>query len=219
MNCIKGVKIEFCEKVYQCKTPKVTFNSHKEFTRMKNAIEDFVVKGAVERCEPEEGQFLSPYFIIPKSDGTDRFILNLCNLNNFVKHQHFKMKDMRSAVKLIFPNYFMATLDLKDAYFLVSIHHKYRKFLRFKFKGILYQFTCLPFGLSSCPYIFIKIMKPVINFLRSKGLISILYIDDWLLIDEFKEGCLRNIKETIDILEKLGFIINYKKSQLKPSNI
>lgn len=116
----------------------------------------------------------------------------------------------------MFPGYFMATLDLKDAYFLVPVDPRDRKFLRFSFKGRLYQFTCLPFGLCICPYIFTKIMKPVVRRLRSRGLASTLYIDDWFLIAETREACLYNIQVTVQLLEFLGFVINYKKSQLTP---
>ncbi len=32
-----------------------------------------------------------------------------------------------------------------------------------------YKFTCLPFGLSCAPRVFTKIMKPVVSYLRSRG--------------------------------------------------
>ena len=37
--------------------------------------------------------FLSPIFTIPKKSGEQRLIINLKNLNKFVKKQHFKMKE------------------------------------------------------------------------------------------------------------------------------
>ena len=58
------------------------------------------------------------------------------------------MEDIRSVEKLIFPSYFMGSIDLEDAYFSVPIHKSSRKYLRFKFLNKLYEFTCLPFGLK-----------------------------------------------------------------------
>ena len=60
----------------------------------------------------------------------------------------------------------MSTLDLKDAYYLIPVDERSRKFLRFGFGRELYQFTCLPFGLCTSPHVFTKLMKPVINNLR-----------------------------------------------------
>jgi hypothetical protein len=41
-----------------------------------------------------------------------------------------------------------ASIDLRDAYFHISIHAEDRKFLRFGWRGRLFQFCVLPFGLS-----------------------------------------------------------------------
>ena len=63
------------------------------------------------------------------------------------------METLRSIINLIerIRNCYMASLNLKDAYYSVQISLEERKFLRFCWKGVLYQFTCLPNGLSSCP--------------------------------------------------------------------
>lgn len=124
---------------------------------------------------------------------------------------------MRSAISLISQGMFMGSLDLKDAYFLIPVIEDHRKFLRFKFGGKIFQFLCLPFGLSISPYIFTKIMKPVINMLSLQGIILNLYLDDFLFIDKSKIRCEINMKRAIMLLEYLGFIINYQKSCLIPS--
>lgn len=78
-------------------------------------------------------QFISSYFLVKKPDGSNRFIFNLKNLNLFVIQKHFKMEDLRSAKDLLSQGDFMASIDLKDAYFLIPIHEDFRKFLRFRF--------------------------------------------------------------------------------------
>lgn len=76
----------------------------------------------------------------------------------------------------------MCTIDLRDAYFLVNIDKNIRKFLRFIFKNTLYEFTCLPFGLCTSPFVFTKVMKPVINALREQGLVLTIFLDDILCV-------------------------------------
>ena len=127
------------------------------------------------------------------------------------------MENINIASKMIFKNCFMSNLDLRDAYYLVPIHEKSRKFLRFVFKNETFEFTCLPFGLSLSPFLFTKLMKPIINYLRNEGWISCIYLDDFLLIGRNAVECTNNIKATISLLERLGFLINYDKSELVPN--
>ncbi|EFN74375.1 hypothetical protein EAG_00138, partial [Camponotus floridanus] len=55
-------------------------------------IKNLLLKNSIEECEPCEGQFLSPIFLVPKLDGAYRFILNLKKLNKFIDAPHFKME-------------------------------------------------------------------------------------------------------------------------------
>ena len=103
--------------------------------------------------------FISNIFIRPKKDSGFRMILNLKPLNKFVDYHHFKMDTFRTALKLIRPGCFRASVDLKYAYYSIPIAEEDRKLLMFQWKGKYYQFTCLPNGLSSAPRIFTKILK------------------------------------------------------------
>lgn len=128
-----------------------------------------LVKDAIEGVLDCENQFLSPFFVIKKSSGGWRFILNLKRLNKFIFAPHFKLEDWKTVIRLISPGDYLASVDLEDAYLLLPVHRDDRKFLRFRFQGQLYQFKALPFGLASAPYIFTKIMKPVLYSLRQQG--------------------------------------------------
>jgi len=48
-------------------------------------------------------------------------------------------------------------LDLKDAYYAVPMHPESKKYLRFQFMETIYEFRCLPFGLSLTPRVFTRI--------------------------------------------------------------
>lgn len=194
-------------------------NSGKSISETKiidDCVETLLQSDFISICEPCEGQFLSSIFTVPKSNGKHRFILNLKNLNKFIRPEHFKMEDFRTALKLLSPNYFMATIDLKDAYFLVSINKHHRKMLRFEWKSQLYEFNVLCFGICTAPFVFTKLMKPVLKYLRSQGLISVNYLDDFLLVGQSYDECVYNVSTTMNTLHSLGFVINSNKSQITP---
>ena len=125
--------------------------------------------------------------------------------------------DLRTATKLVLPGDFIASIDLEDAYYLVRIHKKCVKYLRFQFLDRLYEFVCLPFGLNTSPFVFTKLLKPVVNCLRKNGFQSVVYLDDFLCIENSIEKCNANSHETITLLQRLGFLINERKSCLTPS--
>lgn len=217
LDWVKGFKIPFHKIPVQYRIPKVPSVSELEKTDFSVIIKELFSKGILELCSSNDG-FISPYFLVNKKDtGSKRFILNLKQLNTFVLAPHFKLVDIRTALKLLKKNLFLAKIDLKDAYYSVSIHKDFRKYLCFQFDGKVYQFTVLPFGLSVAPYLFTKLMNPLVSKLRSQGIVCIYYLDDWLLMAESHQECSHAIKLALSLLESLGFSINLQKSILTPS--
>lgn len=188
---------------------------------MKVAIRNLLDLGAITQRKPKLDQFISNIFLTPKSNGSYRFILNLKKLNRFVSNDHFKMEDHRTASKMVPRNGFMATIDLKESYLLVPVARSHRKYLRFQFedeklRNYTYEFNALPYGLSSAPRTFTKIMKEVVSYLRHRGFKSVIYLDDVLCLGDTYDECLKNVSETLKLLKCLGFVINFDKSSLHP---
>lgn len=84
-----------------------------EFTEISEQINLLLKKGAINRYETSEGEFISPIFLRPKPDGSNRLILNLKSLNENIRIDHFKFEDLRTAKDLLRKNSYMATIDLK----------------------------------------------------------------------------------------------------------
>ena len=54
------------------------------------------------------------------------------------------MDSVQTCICLVTPGVFMASLDLKDAYYSVPVSLESRKFLKFRWNNTLNQYTCLP---------------------------------------------------------------------------
>lgn len=117
LSWIKGYKIKFLSPVSQDTVPVLRAYTVSERLQLNETIHILLQIGAVLECKPCGGQYLSSFFLTPKSKGKMRFILNLKNLNRFISPDHFKLEDLRTALKLTSKDCYMATLDLKDAYF------------------------------------------------------------------------------------------------------
>ena len=167
----EGYAIEFSQQPRQvqlgCDNQQV---SPGEIEIFDAEVSQMLAKRAVRKCVFDPTQFVSRLFLVPKKSGDMRPVINLKTINTFVVYQHFKMENINSLSDILRPNDFIATIDLKDAYFTVPIHSGYSKFLRFYWRGVLYEFIALPFGLSSAPRVFTKLMKPIVAFCRGKAI-------------------------------------------------
>lgn len=165
----------------------------------------------------QKDQILSPIFLRKKKDGGFRMILNLQKLNEHIEYKHFKMENFEQAIRLINKDAFMASVDLRHAYYSVKIAEEQQKFLCFKWQGMIYQFTCLPNGVAEGPRLFTKLMKPIFATLREQGHIITSFIDDTLISHSSFEGCNQSVHATVELLRKMGFSINVGKSVLTPT--
>ncbi|KAL0152709.1 hypothetical protein M9458_052432 [Cirrhinus mrigala] len=110
-------------------------------------------EGHIEPVPPAEMKlgFYSPYFIIPKKNDGLRPILDLRVLNRSPCKMPFKMLTPKRIISCIWHQDWFTAINLKDAYFHVSILPRHRPFLRFAFEGRAYQYKVLPFGLALSP--------------------------------------------------------------------
>lgn len=217
LEWIHGYKIPFTTNPCQHFVPSSPSFNLKETQIMRECIANLLCIGAAQECTYKKGQFVSSIFLVPKKNSEYRFILNLKQLNKFIEPQHFKLEDIRSVLSLISKRCYMGSLDLKDAYYHIPIHKDYRKYLRFTFEDKLYEFNCLPFGLCTAPYVFTKLMKPVIGHLRKNGITSVIYLDDLWCKGLSHENCKTNLLYSESLFKALGFTINYEKSAMNPS--
>ena len=112
---------------------------------------------------------------------------------------------------------FMASVDIKDAYYSIAIREVDQKYLQFHWKGTVYQFTCLPNGLTCGPRKFTKILKPPLTVLHKKGHISSGHLDDFYLQGQTYTKCVENVIDTVILLSDLGLIVHPTKSMFLPS--
>ena len=111
----------------------------------------------------------------------------------------------------------MAKMDLKEAYLQVSIHPSHQTLLTFLWEEKYYKFTCLPFGLTSAPRVFTKLLKLVVGFLRQVGCCLIIYLDDLLIVHQDEVQLQQIIPSVCKRFECLGLVVNQKKSVLQPT--
>ena len=82
-----------------------------------------------------------------------------------------------------------------------------------------FKFVVLPFGLSTGPYIFTKVMGPLVKHWRSQALRIVVYLVDGLGVCATKDTCLRLFLLVLSDLISSGFVPNKDKCMWIPSQL
>jgi hypothetical protein len=215
----EGYKIEFTEKP-SFGGPRVTPipSDPDKRASLLGEINKLLTKEAISPVFPPFSQgFWSTFFLTSKKNGEWRPILNLKPLNIFISPQKFRMESLSVILKAPIRGSWAVSIDLKDAYLHVPIRREDRRWLRFSIGDQTFEFKCLPFGLSTAPRVFTRVVQEVGAFLRRKGIQIFMYLDDWLILAQSAEAVTQSLNRVIDEVTSLGFIINLEKSNLTPS--
>ncbi len=185
---------------------------------LRAEIAVLLAKDAIEPVPPADMRsgFYSPYFVVPKKSGGLRPILDLRVLNRALHRLPFKMLTPKRIFGCVRPRDWFAAIDLKDAYFHVSILPRHRPFLRFAFEGRAYQYKVLPFGLSLSPRVFTKVAEAALVPLREQGVRILNYLDDWLILAQSQDQLCEHRDMVLSHLSQLGLQVNWEKSKLSP---
>ncbi len=156
-----GYAIQFARRPPKFRGIRFTSVKPADAPVLRAEIAVLLVKDAIEPVPPADMRsgLFSPYFIVPKKGGGLRPILDLRVLNRALHKLPFKMLTQKRIFGCVRPLDWFAAIDLKDAYFHVSILPRHRPFLRFAFEGQAYQYKVLPFGLSLSPRVFTKVVE------------------------------------------------------------
>ena len=187
------------------------------YLALDQEISKMLDKGALEIVENQSPGFYSRIFLVEKASGGWRPVIDLSPLNKFVSQTKFKMETIASVLASIREGDFMASLDLKDAYFQVPIHQASRRYLRFVWGGVVHQFKALCFGLSTAPQVFTRVFATVSAWAHTAGIRLRRYLDDWLIVAESAQLVREALDQLLQVCRDLGIVVNMEKSNLQPS--
>ena len=214
----EGLKLQFKEKpVLSINPPANKVISGKTAWNLEDFIPNWLDTGVIREITIPIPLHFSILFMRLKKNGKKRPIIDLSELNKMLYFPSFKMETVAVISNTITGELWACSIDIKDAYFHVPINWEFHKFLAFKVKNRVFVFQFLPFGLSPAPWAFTRVIRPVKKRLHSVGQIIFSFIDDFILFAKSPEELSKAAEAALDLLQKLGFSINWEKSNLVPS--
>ena len=184
------------------------------------ALHQLMDKNAIELVKHKTSlSFFNRLFLVPKPDNKWRPILDLSNLNQFLKAEKFKMETPETIRTSLQQGEWVTSIDFRDAYFHIPIQEQSRKYLRFHVQGQTYQFKALPFGLSTAPLEFTVVAKEVKLMAIRMGIRIHQYLDDWLVRATSHQVCYQHTQDLVALCQSLGWLVNLDKSELEPKQV
>ena len=190
--------------------------SHPLFQEPTSQVPALLAKGAIQQTDFSLG-FYSHLFLVLKQNGDWRPVIDLSALNRYLSSPHFRMETVRSVMQSLPLGAWCTSIDLKDAFLHVPIARKHHKYLRFRIGVAAFQFHALPFGLTTSPLVFTRIVKTVGAYAHSQGHNMLLYLDDWNISAPSPTLCAQWTEWVLHLTASLGLIPNLPKCDLMPS--
>ena len=83
----------------------------------------------------------------------------------------------------------MFSFDLKSGYYHIGIHRN-TKLTSDSGDEIFYIYTFLPFGLSTAPYVFSKLLEQLEKHWRLQGICMAIFLDSgWATVQDHRQDC------------------------------
>ena len=160
---------------------------------------------------------ISPLSVLVQSSGKKRLILDLRYANRYLEKQKIKYEDWKVASSYFQKSAFIISFYLKSGYHHIEIQREYQTLLGFSWKcpdsntRRYFVFTVLPFGLSTAPHIFTKLLRPALAW-DSFWMI-------WWLTENTKGACQALFQRIKTDLADSGLVTNEDKCQWEPCQV
>jgi hypothetical protein len=160
---------------------------------------------------------------IPKPGGSDIRIIHDASrpagksMNELALAKNCQYTSIDKVVEVLQPKGWLAKIDLRHAYRSVPIakSNYCATGLKWKFSSVdnvVYMFdTRLPFGAKKSPHIFQTITESITRMMQKRGYTVMVYLDDFIIVEECRENCEKAYAVLLSLLQNLGFVISWNK--------
>ena len=171
-------------------------HTEKEEAVLKQYILDNLKIG---RIQPSNSPCSSPVLFSPKKDGTLRLCVDYRGLNAITKRNRYPLPLIEDVLDSLKGSKYFTTMDLRDGYHNLRIAPGHEWMTAFRTKFGLFEYTCVPFGLTNAPPVFQAFIDRVFGDLLFQGVV--VYLDDVMIYADTLEEHQRLVREVLRRME------------------
>ncbi|UYV81408.1 K02A2.6-like [Cordylochernes scorpioides] len=170
--------------------------------------------GIIEKIE-EPTVWAHPMVVVRKPSGKYRICIDPRELNKWVLREHYTLPAPENILAEIPKAKFYSVLDAKSAFWQVPLSENTSKYLVMSTPFGRYRFLRLPFGISSAPEIFQKIMHKIFCDIPN----VVCYIDDLLIWGNSIEDHNSTLKKVLDLARESKLKLTLNKLQMATGEV
>lgn len=175
-----GIRLKFVEE-----PEMLIFRNHPSYhehiEHVQKEHDKHMADGSYVKLQKKDVKVVNPLQVEENRNKKKRLCSDLRWVNAHLADVQFRMEMLHTHAKLtVAQGDEMCTTDIEQAYYAVPLHEETTAYLAWKHGKDFIGPTVLTFGLSLAPFFFTKIMRVMLNWMRSAGVQVMGMIDDYL---------------------------------------
>lgn len=159
--------------------------------------------------EPSCSSYASPAFLVPKSNGKSRMVIDYRKLNQRLDIESVPLPDLHSAFDWFGKAKYFSVYDLNQAYHQIPLKKESRHLTSFCVPWNLYQFKRVPMGIAVGAQTLTRLLDSIFHDVKFVYVFN--YLDDLLVYSESFESHLEHTEEVLKRLREAGLTVNPEK--------
>lgn len=178
---------------------------------LKRQITELELNGIIEKSD---SPWNSPIFLVPKKEDVigikqSRLVVDYRELNKVIEPSSFPIPLIDEIIDKMNGSKYFSTLDLHGAYHQIPLERKSKQYTAFSTAWKKYQFTSVPFGLSSSPYALLKAIHEIMDEING----AYVYMDDIIVFSSTLEEHVTILSQILERFSQHKLKLKTKKSK------
>lgn len=177
-----------------------------EEAQLKKELDHLLELGLI---RPSQGEWTSPVLFVAKKDGSLRLCVDYRRLNKVTVKDHFPLPFIDELVDSMGGARYFSTLDAASGYWQVPMHENSIHKTGFITKYGVFDWCVLPFGLTSAPATFQRLMTRILQPLFGKCVH--VFIDDIIVYSRTLNEHVQHLEQVFKICKEANLRIKLAK--------
>ena len=159
---------------------------------------------------PSKSPYNSPMLLVPKKDGSFRLVIDFRKLNTLTVPDRMPMPVINDVLSQLGGAKVFSSLDMLSGYWQVPMDEESKHLTAFSTHNEHLQFQVMPFGLTSAPLTFVRLMFEILGNLKNVSV----YLDDVIIFSKDIKSHFETLEIVLQRLRNAGLKINLAKCKL-----
>lgn len=193
------------------KNTRIPINYEKEITK---EIENNLKLGIIRESKSSWSSRVVP---VPKPDGRIRLCIDYRSLNQRTIKDSYPLPCISEIIDSLGKAKIFSTLDATSGYYQIALEEESKPLTAFSWKGGLYEYNRLPFGLCNGPATFQRVIDTILK--KELGKFVYAYLDDIIIYSQSKQEHDKHLQIVLSKLKASGLSLNKNKCKFYKKKI